>query len=147
MWRFFLGDVAWAIAFFYIPGFLAFRMIGIRPLLSLGFSPLLAFLAVSIVAHTASCALIPLSPFALLSLSIILIFVLAICIRLFVCRRKVCTDFNVPTFRQIALAVGISLVIGLLFFILPLDGAESFYQENDNIAHLEVVKQYLASEI
>lgn len=147
MWRFLFGDVAWAIAFFYIPGFLAFRMIGIRPLLSLGFSPLLAFLAVSIVAHTASCALIPLSPFAFLSLSIILIFVLAICIRLFVCRRKVRTDFNMPTFRQIALAVGISLVIGLLFFILPLDGAESFYQENDNIAHLEVVKQYLDSGI
>ena len=147
MWRFFLGDVAWAIAFFYIPGFLALRMIGVRPLFSLGFSPLLAFLAVSIVAHVASCMLFPLSPFALLLVSIALTFVLAICIRCFTRKRKICSSFNVPGLRQVALAICVSLVIGLLFFILPLDGAESFYQENDNIAHLEVVKQYLESGI
>lgn len=147
MWYSFLGDVIWATAFFYVPGFLSFRVIGAHPLLSLGFSPLFAFLSVSIVAHVASCLLIPLSPLMLLLVSTGLIFLIAFCIRCCVCERKVCSSFNLPSFRQVFLVVCVSLVIGFLFYILPLDGADSFYQENDNIAHLEVVKQYLDSGI
>ena len=114
-----------------------------RSALALGFSPLLALLSLSVVTHVASSLMLSLPSLALIGSSVVLTFALSLCMRFVIRRWPIHSSFNAPDLRQIGLAIGAGLVIGFIFFILPLDGAGSFYQENDNIAHLEVVKRFL----
>lgn len=143
MWGLFVYDVIWTAVLLYIPGYYALRMVGVRSALALGFSPLLALLSLSVVTHVASSLMLSLPSLALIGSSVVLTFALSLCMRLVIRRWPIHSSFNAPDLRQIGLAIGAGLVIGLIFFILPLDGAGSFYQENDNIAHLEVVKRFL----
>ena len=143
MWGLFVYDVIWTAVLLYIPGYYALRMVGVRSALALGFSPLLALLSLSVVTHVASSLMLSLPSLALIGSSVVLTFALSLCMRFVIRRWPIHSSFNAPDLRQIGLAIGAGLVIGLIFFILPLDGAGSFYQENDNIAHLEVVKRFL----
>ena len=143
MWGLFVYDVIWTAVLLYIPGYYALRMVGVRSALALGFSPLLALLSLSVVTHVASSLMLSLPSLALIGSSVVLTFALSLCMRFVIRRWPIRSSFNAPDLRQIGLAIGAGLVIGLIFFILPLDGAGSFYQENDNIAHLEVVKRFL----
>lgn len=143
MWGLFVYDVIWTAVLLYIPGYYALRMVGVRSALALGFSPLLALLSLSVVTHVASSLMLSLPSLALIGSSVVLTFALSLCMRFVIRRWPIHSSFNAPDIRQIGLAIGAGLVIGLIFFILPLDGAGSFYQENDNIAHLEVVKRFL----
>lgn len=143
MWGLFVYDVIWTAVLLYIPGYYALRVVGVRSALALGFSPLLALLSLSVVTHVASSLMLSLPSLALIGSSVVLTFALSLCMRFVIRRWPIHSSFNAPDLRQIGLAIGAGLVIGLIFFILPLDGAGSFYQENDNIAHLEVVKRFL----
>ena len=143
MWGLFVYDVIWTAVLLYIPGYYALRMVGVRSALALGFSPLLALLSLSVVTHVASSLMLSLPSLALIGSSVVLTFALSLCMRFVIRRWPIHSSFNAPDLRQIGLAIGAGLVIGFIFFILPLDGAGSFYQENDNIAHLEVVKRFL----
>lgn len=143
MWGLFVYDVIWTAVLLYIPGYYALRMVGVRSALALGFSPLLALLSLSAVTHVASSLMLSLPSLALIGSSVVLTFALSLCMRFVIRRWPIHSSFNAPDLRQIGLAIGAGLVIGFIFFILPLDGAGSFYQENDNIAHLEVVKRFL----
>ncbi|MBM6676702.1 hypothetical protein H6A07_08100 [Olsenella uli] len=47
------------------------------------------------------------------------------------------------SWKNLILYLAIAAVVCMLYYVLPLDGADSFFQENDNIAHLTGVRDSL----
>ena len=140
MWNLLLYDFFFSLLVAVVPGYLVLRLAGFGKVASISFAPLTSFLAMTA------------SVFILRSLGIWATWQTAIlciltetaltCAAVALLRRKTSLSFDAD-FRLIAIACGVSAVAVFFYYVLPLDTAASFYQENDNIAHLSTVREFL----
>lgn len=144
MWALLLYDYLFSLLIAAVPGYFVFRMVGFEKAASVSFAPLASFLAMT------------LSVFMLRALGVwatwqtVLICVAATagftCVFALLLGKGIKSSSRVD-YRLIAIACGISAVVAFFYYILPLDSAVSFYQENDNIAHLSAVREFLDTGI
>lgn len=140
MWNLLLFDCAFSLLVAAVPGYLIFRMAGFEKTASISFAPLASFVVLTI-------SVFALRGFgvwanwadALLCMAVMTVLSLAVVGLL---RKKVRLCFEID-YKLIVLACGISAVAAFIYYVLPLDSAASFYQENDNIAHLSTVRDFL----
>ena len=144
MWPLFLVDVAFAAAILLIPGFFFFRAARFARLDALVLSPACTLLIYYVLAYAYLFLDFRTSWahyfFPSLLLGLLVWFI--------ICRRRSFTLTERSMMVRpipLCLFLTISIVICFLFFVLPLDSAESFFQENDNIAHLSGIRDSLNS--
>lgn len=140
MWIHLLFDYLFSLAVVAGPGYFAFRMLGFGRAASISFAPSASFLAM-----TASVfALRALGVWATWQTALFSMATLTalVCVLTAPLRERNKLKIEID-FRLIALACGVSAVAAFFYYVLPLDSAVSFYQENDNIAHLSAVREFL----
>lgn len=149
MWIEFLINATCAIIALYLPGFILaffgrlsrFSCFAIAPLFSSIAYYLLAFLYGKLgVVCSWQTIFLP-----------IFIFVFLVTITRFYWTKRKETTVNKSiekcdiSLSTVALYLGIAIAIGCFYFIRTLDGAGSIYQENDNIYHLSLVRNFVDS--
>ena len=141
MWVLLLFDIIFLFVVAVAPGYLLARSIGLKkdvsfcisPLISLGFIYVLAFVL------RLACVKVNWAGLVLPVLAVgLIVFAIAH-------RKRVLVSGNLLTERLkiCLLACFVTSLVAFCFYVLPLDTASSFYQENDNIAHLSTVRQFL----
>lgn len=145
MWLLFLADVAFAFAVLYIPGYLLFRVLKLARVDAAVFSPIVSALLLYLLAYGAaslglalSWAQIVLPSFAIAGLARVLSMVWG--------QRKPSTSRRaLCSGRTLIVGIVVACYVALYYFVVPLDGAASIAQENDNIYHLTTVRDFLKS--
>ena len=135
-----LADGLFGLAVILIPGYLFFRIVGMGKSASLSFAPLIGLFVVTCAAFGLRFLGINADWRTMLLAIALLTLVLAMIGFLFT--RKKPLHFNVD-FRLAFAACLVSLVAAAAYYVIPLDSALSFYQQNDNVAHLTAVRTFL----
>ena len=130
----------------FVPGVLFFRALRFDRLLSFCFAPLFTLAFWYFLAH-----LYPLFDIKAGWESIccppLVITIAAYAVLCVILKRKVKEDLRIVGFqpKKLMLYLANGVVLALVFYVGTLDSAQSFYQENDAVAHLTTVRAYLES--
>lgn len=159
MWDSFALSVAVLLVGMYVPGYLLLEPFGVRKLERLICAPAVSIAVLSLLA-IAYTWLGVFQTGVLLLASLLCIALVVFAGTLAVRKAKGRLDetkgaredgrFGLPVglgtdARILFLYVGVALVIGIRFFIIPLDGADSFVQDSDNSWHLSLIRSFVDS--
>lgn len=159
MWDSFALSVAVLLVGMYVPGYLLLEPFGVRKLERLICAPAVSIAVLSLLA-IAYTWLGVFQTGALLLASLLCIALVVFAGTLAVRKAKGRLDetkgargggrLNLPVrlgtdARILLLYLGVALVIGIRFFIIPLDGADSFVQDSDNSWHLSLIRSFVDS--
>ena len=141
MWISFFVACIVALCLLYVPGVLSLTVFGVkaRSVLML-ISPL-----ISVAEYELFCLLSGFTVVSCSSYSLIIWFILFGIICLFTSRiinkasEEAVIDIN---FKALFLYLAVSSAITVLFFIVPLDGPDSFNQDHDNVWHLNLIESF-----
>lgn len=141
MWFLLLFDIMFLLVVAFAPGYLLARCIGLKKDTSLCISPLISLGSIYALAFVLrlACAKVNWAGLVLPILAVgLIVFAIA--------RHKrvlISGDLLTERLKICLLACFVTSLVAFCFYVLPLDTASSFYQENDNIAHLSTVRQFL----
>lgn len=144
MWVLLLFDFLFSLLVVAGPGYFVFRLVGFGRAASISFAPLASFLAMTIsVFVLRALGIWATWQTVLFSMAAAILLACAIAALL---RNKLKLNYEID-YRLIIIACGVSTIVAFFYYVLPLDSAVSFYQENDNIAHLSAVREFLDTGI
>lgn len=146
MWSLFIADALFALITVYLPGFFFFRGVRFSRADALVLSPLFSLLGFYLISYLYlmlgvqsgwANTVLPVSAmgFGIWALS------RTVDVRTLSRRGK--ERPSCVCWKNLILYLAIAVVICMFYYVLPLDGADSFFQENDNIAHLTGVRDSL----
>lgn len=144
MWPLFVVDVVFVAAIMFIPGFFFFRAARFARLDALVLSPACTLLIYYVLAYS----------YLLLNLRtswphyFFPALLLGLLAWIFFGRQRssaLVERSKMVRLGPLCLFLAVSITVCFLFFVLPLDSAESFFQENDIIAHLSGIRDSLNS--
>lgn len=141
MWLLLLFDTIFLLVVAVAPGYLLARCIGLKKDTSLCISPLISLGSIYALAFVLRLACVKVN-WAGLVLPILAVGLIVFAIA----RHKrilISGDLLTERLKICLLACFVTSLVAFCFYVLPLDTASSFYQENDNIAHLSTVRQFL----
>lgn len=141
MWDLLFFDIVFLLVVIIAPGYLLARSIGLDKDICLCLSPLISLGFIYVFAFALRLACIK-SSWAGIVLPVLAVSLIAF---LVAHRKRILVSGNLVTGRLkiCLLACLVTSLVAFCFYVLPLDTAASFYQENDNIAHLSTVRQFL----
>lgn len=141
MWTLYCLDCLFAAIVLYLPGFFVFRAIGFNRAASFAFAPLYTALATTVTVFAfAGTGLQANWVSVCVGIALLTAVVGALFYLFFRTKRAYRFDLSL---HLLLVTIACSAIIALLYFVIPLDSAASFYQENDNIAHLTEVRTFL----
>ena len=140
MWQLMLVDGLFAFAVVLIPGYVVFRMAGMGKGASLSFAPLASLFILTLVAFCLRYSGIY-ADWRTVLVSMVLV-TAALSLLAFMLAKKSPLSFDVDI-KLVLAACLVSAAAAVAYYVFPLDSAFSFYQENDNIAHLSCVREFL----
>lgn len=148
MWSMFAFAVLLCAVIMYLPGFLQLKSLGCGTATSLSFAPVLSLVELVLVGLAFGMCGIPVSglvvaliPFALAVLLLVLRVVRGAGAIAKPGLGDESADFAVPS-KWLALYVAAGTVIAALFFVVPLEGPDSYVQLYDNAFHINLVKTF-----
>jgi hypothetical protein len=144
MWSLLLIDFAFSALVIVLPGYAIFRVLGFERATSVSFAPLASLLVMTVSVFT----LRGLGIYANWEAVLLCMAAVACPLAAFAAfgRVKLKPNFVVDA-KLLVIACGISAIAALIYYVLPLDSATSFYQENDNVAHLTTVREFLETGV
>ena len=152
MWFTFFGDIAVSFIFLYLPGYLLLSLCGFQKFVRLAVAPIISSVAFYLLAYLYGIIGICCN-WASLFLPVVLAAALLVAGKkklLDVCKGSVRSD-NISVVsvdrKMIAIYLLVAVCVTAVFFVRTLDGAASFYQENDNIYHLTLVRDFVNSGV
>lgn len=149
--QFCLAFIAGA-AILYVPGYLILRLVRLNPLESLLIAPLISLATFGVEEIAFSLIHIPGSWLTLVLPLVVLLLLLQI-VTAVVSQKKGISQQNVALVLRtnkknwliLALYLLVAFVVALVFFVKPLDGANSFVQLYDNAWHMNIIKKFVAT--
>lgn len=149
--QFCLAFIAGA-AILYVPGYLILRLVRINPLESLLIAPLISLATFGVEEIIFSLLHIPGSWLTLVLPLVVLLLLLQI-VTAVVSQKKGISQQNVALVLRtnkknwliLALYLLVAFVVTLVFFVKPLDGANSYVQLYDNAWHMNIIKKFVAT--
>lgn len=149
MWALFAGDVLAALLFLYAPGIVAMGSVRVSGYVKVAVAPLLSSVSYFLFAFFFGTLGIQCSWGFLFGASLGLAL-----LALIACRAARSVDVAgferslCPiNWKTVLLYLAVAFVVSVFYFIGPLDGPGSIYQENDNIFHLSLVRDFLDTGI
>ncbi len=141
MWFLLLFDIIFLLVVVVAPGYLLARSIGLKKDASLCISPLISLGSIYLLAFVLRLACVKVNWAGL----VLPIFAVGLIVFAISRHKRILISGNLLTERLkvCLLACFVTSLVAFCFYVLPLDTASSFYQENDNIAHLSTVRQFL----
>lgn len=150
MWFCFAQCAMACVALLLIPGFAIMRALSFRRAESLLLSPIVSIATLEMLSILFACAKIELRASTLLAALALLLAAFSILKKLFLGNRnEACCFLPSGSTRESAVTLviymSVALVLTVLFFILPLDGPDSFNQDHDNVFHLNLIQTFAQS--
>lgn len=147
MWMTFFLLSALEVCFFFTPGFFVFKGLGRSWLESLCLAPVLSVVGYCVLGVVYAKLGIFASVWSVFAPALILSLLFYAAAFLW---RKNRFDadrngFVALDFGGVALYLGVSIVVAVLYFVIPLDGPASFVQDSDNSAHLSWIHSFASS--
>ena len=141
MWVLLLLDILFLLVMVVAPGYLLARSMSLKKDISFCISPLISLGSIYVLAFVLRLACVKVN-WAGLVLPVLFVSLIVFAIAR---HKRILVSDNLLTerFKICLLACFVTSLVALCFYVLPLDSASSFYQENDNIAHLSTVRQFL----
>lgn len=141
MWVLLLLDILFLLVMVVAPGYLLARSMSLKKDISFCISPLISLGSIYVLAFVLRLACVKVN-WAGLVLPVLFVSLIVFAIAR---HKRIFVSDNLLTerFKICLLACFVTSLVALCFYVLPLDSASSFYQENDNIAHLSTVRQFL----
>lgn len=150
MWPIFCADVAFALVFLYLPGFLLLSLCRIQTFIRFAVAPIFSSVSFYMLAYLYSLIDIDCN-WATLCLPIFVAVIILLILKYrYVTPRKYSLSLekiNIVSVdvRTVVVYLLVAICVAVYFFVRTLDGPASFYQENDNIYHLTLVRDFLDS--
>lgn len=150
MWLNLLSGLIFSCVLLYLPGLTGARLAGGSRAISVAVAPFLSLFALYVSAFLFRTFGVADCWWNLAFFSFVLVFVTAMVFR-FIAKGK-SKEISCHTalrfeLKIVALYIFVSLVVCGLIFVKTLDGAGSIYQENDNIFHLNTIRDFVDSGV
>lgn len=148
MWDLFFFDVIFTGCILFLPGFLFCRALNVSRVLSLAFAPVWFALCSYLLSYCFMVVGIQVS-WSTIVVPLFLLGLLIYLIRYAVVKERG-SFLRKIDYRLVGiflLYIVIAIVLLMLYYVRPLDGAGSFAQEYDNYSHLSTVRQFIESGV
>lgn len=149
MWALFAEDILAALVFLYAPGIVAMGLVRVSGYVKVAVAPLLSSVSYFLLAFFFGALGIHCSWGLLFGAALGLAFLALIVYRaarpvdVAELDRSLCPI----SWKTVLLYLAVAFAVSVFYFVGPLDGPGSIYQENDNIFHLSLVRDFLDSGI
>lgn len=149
MWGLFAAESLIAVVFLYLPGYLLASLTRLSRFMCLAVAPLISSLAYFLLAYLFSLVGVASSWVSLFVPTAIAAVLFYVCQKYYFHSRNLASqrEYSEVSLKIVLLYIAVALVVAGYFFVRTLDGAASIYQENDNIFHLTVVRDFLDSGV